>query len=373
MSKNIGKITGAALFAGATAAIWLWPSRAVQTVAEEQVRPVRSAVVGAGMALPDRYFAGQVKANENRKLSFKQSGRVQRIPVSAGDVVKKGTKLAWLDPLDLQNNLAIAEAAAIRDRLSCERKREAAKKNAISKEELSQAEAQLHQSEMHLDLAKRALSESVITAPFDGKIAKVPGSELAMVTPSDVIIVFLDMSKVKIDVSMPESTVINARRLNVAEDENGVLQGVTVSFDSVPGRSYPVKFVEYVSTAENNTQTYVATYVMDTPQDLVLLPGMSATLKVRGDACRALVGESSSGVTVPESAIGSADDGNSFVWVLEQTQDNAVWSAKRRPVTISHRHGGVVAVEKGLSSGERVATAGVSVLTEGRKVRLIAE
>ena len=178
MAINTGKVIGAALFAVAVAAIEFWPEAKVEAPADDAVRPVRSVVATKGTRLPDLYFTGKVKADSDRTLCFKQSGRIQRIPVSAGQQIKKGDRLAWLDPLDFESDLAKAEAAATRDRLSCERKREAAKKNAISKEEVSQAEAQLKQSEAQLALAKRALEDTVLTAPFDGMVAEAGVSRL---------------------------------------------------------------------------------------------------------------------------------------------------------------------------------------------------
>ena len=47
--------------------------------------------------------------------------------------------------------------------------------------------------------------------------------------------------------------------------------------------------------------------------------------------------------------------------------------AQRRAIEIASRNNGSVTVLKGIKPGERVATAGVSQLTEGRKVRLLAE
>ena len=383
MKNTLGKIVGATLFAGATAAVWLWPDAEQAAKPDDSVRPVRSALVEVGAKMPDLHFPGKIRANEDRDLAFKQSGRIQRIPVVAGQQVKKGEKLAWLDPLDFQDNLAQAEAAAMRDRLTCERKRAAGQKNAISKEEISQAEAQLKLSEAQLALAKRALEETILYAPFDGEIAKVPGGELDMVSPLDTVIVFRDVSKVKVDVRLPETMVITSPNLQAVDGERIAKKGpvgkeerpvrATVSFDSVPGRSFPVAFVEYETAADLRSQTYVATFVMDTPKDLMLLPGMSATLSLRGTDYRYVGAGADTSATLPESAVGVGADGAHFAWVLEESGEKGVYVAKRRAIAVADRNHGRVVVSKGLAGGERVATAGVAVLTEGRKVRLLAE
>ena len=373
MTINKGKVIGAMLFAGAVAAIEFWPKAKVEAKPDDSVRPVRSVVAEKGTRLPDLYFTGKVKADSDRTLCFKQSGRIQCIPVSAGQAIKKGDKLAWLDPLDFEKDLAKAEAAATRDRQTCERKREAAKKNAISKEELSQAEAQLQLSEAQLALAKRALEDTVLLAPFDGTVAEVPATELDMVTPATKIVLVHDLSKIKVDVIFPETMAIAAKRIKAADDTQGVCSVAQVYFDSVPGRLFPVKFVEYVSNADSKTQTYIGTYQMETPKDLMILPGMSATLFVKGDSYRFDSKDLDDAIRLPESAVAAAPDGSFVVWALEPSAENGVFVAQRRTVELASRNNGFVTVLKGVKPGERIATAGVSQLTEGRKVRLIAE
>ena len=371
MKAGLNKIVGAALFAGATAAIWLWPEHDVTAESDNSIRPVRSVVVKSGTRQPDLYLTGKVKAGDDRTLCFKQSGRIQRIPVAAGQRLKKGDKLAWLDPLDFENDLAKAEAAENRDRLTCARKREAAKRNAISAEELSQAEAQLRQSEAQLALAKRALEDTVLYMPFDGTVAEVPATELDMVTPATKVVLVHDLSRVKIDVVFPETLAIVSKKIRAADDKSSVCAVATASFDSVPGRNFPVKFVEYVSNADRATQTFLATYVMDAPADLMIMPGMSATLFISGDNYRYESDAVSEAIMLQESAAGVAEDGSHFVWVLEKTPDAGVFEAKRRKIEVCCRQGGLLTVTGGLKPGERVATAGVSMLTEGRRVRLL--
>ncbi len=76
---------------------------------------------------------------------------------------------------------------------------------------------------------------------------------------------------------------------------------------------------------------------------------------------------------LPESAVAAAPDGTFGVWVLESAAEKGVFTARHRTVELASRNNGTVTVLKGVTPGERVATAGVSQLTEGRRVRLIAE
>lgn len=364
---QVGKVIGGVLFVGAAAAIWLWPHEQPTAERPEVVRPVRSAVVASGHRMPDLHFAGIVKANESRTLAFKQSGRIERIPVSKGQRVKKGERLAWLVQDDFVHDLEKATAAAERDRLSSARKAEAAKRNAISKEELSQAEAQLRQSEASLSLARKALEEATLVAPFDVVVADIPASELAMVGTMDPVVVIQDLDRIKIDVQMPEAYVIAARRIRYTQT-NCV---VRISFDSLPGVSFPATFVEYTAKADAKTQTFCATYVMDAPEGVLLLPGMSATLTVPGDSYEWSAVGSPDELLVASSAVGVDAAGGYFVWVLEKTDSAGVFAVRRRPVKVGVRRGEFIGVAEGLKAGERIATAGVAVLSEGSRVTLL--
>ena len=365
-----GKVIGGALLVAATAAVWVYPGRRGGSAAEPPLRPVRTLVIPSGRRMPDLRFAGTVKANESRTLMFKQAGRIATIPVGKGQAVRRGETLATLDPLDFRNRLTQAEAAAKRDRLTFGRKSDAAKKNAISQEEVSQAEAQLRQSEAALELAQRALAETVLVAPFDCTVADIPAAELDMVGTASPVVTVQDMSKIKVDVVYPEAAVIAAKKLrSVAEDGSC---GVEISFDSLPAKRYPAKFVEYVGRADERTQTYRATYEMLPPDDLLILPGMSATLYVSGESY--VYGDAAeTGVVVPESAVAVDSAGAAYAVRIDGTSEPGVFRASRVAVKLGHPVADGITVESGLSAGTRVATAGVSLLSDGDRVRILGD
>jgi len=371
MNNSLGKITGGVLLVAGTAAIWLWPQGEAPETEPDPVRPVRSAVVRGAQTMPDLKFSAVVRAGADRTLAFKHPGRIASIPVTKGQTVRRGDTLAWLMRDDFTNNLVEAEVALTRDRLTFERVKRAAERNAVSKEELSKAEAGLKRSEVRRAQAKLRLEESTLVAPFDGVVADVPGAELQMVSAADPVVVMLDLSTIKIDASVPESVVIRQRRLKCRGGECRV----SVTFDSAQDRSYPVTFVEYKTMAEEDNQTFTATYRLPAPADLVLLPGMSATITVPGDSY-APVESSRAAFEVPESAVGVDADGTYFVWKLQPLAETpGVFTAtKRRLDGCARVKGrGLVTGTGGVAPGERIATAGISVLSEGRSVSLLED
>ena len=361
---NSGRIVGSVVFVAAVAAVCFWPEAKSPEKAPDPVRPVRFQTVKLGSEMPDLTFAGIVKARASRNLRFKQSGRIQRIPVAKGQKVKAGEKLAWLDPQDFDNRLAQAEAAVKRDRLTFQRLTEASRRNAVSKEEVSRAEAQLHHAEAAVELARRARAETELLSPFDGTVASVPATELDMVDPSTPILTVHDTSSVDIEVTVAERFVISSRMF---KDVPGA-PATYVTFDSYPAKSYPVTFVEYQASADPRTQTFLATFHLNPPDNLELLPGMSATVTQPG-ASYALKEGDHDVAAIVGTALGIGADGAPFVWTLVTAEDGTT-SVRRRAVTVVSRSDSGVVV-KGLASGERIATAGVSLLSEGQRVTLM--
>jgi hypothetical protein len=73
---------------------------------------------------------------------------------------------------------------------------------------------------------------------------------------------------------------------------------------------------------------------------------------------------------VPSDVVGFASDDSAFVWVLD-AQDGGVFAVRRQVVALGRRNGAEVEVVEGLAPGARIAAAGVAILTEGRRVRLL--
>ena len=369
MNGIAGKIAGAAVFTAAVAAIWLWPKKEAARGAAEPVRPVRSAVVKDGTRMPDLEFPGVVKAGEDRTLAFEVPGKIISIPVDKNETVKAGAVIAKLDPKDFEDRVAKAKATLDRDLQSLARYRNVAE-NAVSKEEVSRAEAQVKTSQAEYDSAKRDLERTVLVAPFDGVIADTFPSELDVVAAGTRIALILDTREMGVEVSLPETIVIRSKMIAKSE---GVTNGISrVVFDSYPGRSFPSRLDSFTAIADSRTQIYKATFKLANVPELYLLPGMSATVIVDGEDYVYRDAESRPAVAIPASAVGVDSEGGYFVWRLAESADGR-WTVHKAPIKIAARVGEEVTVSEGVKPGERIATAGVSLLGEGREVTLLKE
>ena len=363
MMKNAtGRWIGGALLAAGVAAVFLIKVKPEEEPADTTVRPIKSWVVGADAPRPKLYFPGTVEADVEVDLSFEVGGRLIEFPVRRGTVVEQGDVLGRLDPRNFENQVKNAEADLERAQSSLGRIEKALKVNAVSQDEYSQARAAVAKAEAQLAIQRKALDDTRLEARFRGVVSDVFADQFDTVSPGQPVLKLQDVATLTIAVSVPESYV------QLATPDKLGAASFSVRFDSLPEQSFPVQLKEFVTTADPVTQTYRAMFALDRPDGVFLLPGMSGTVVVEG----AKPSAADEILAVPSNAVGFASDGAAFVWVLD-AQDGGVYAARRQPVALGQRLGADVEVLDGLAPGARIAAAGVAILTEGRRVRLLDE
>ncbi|MDB4542934.1 efflux RND transporter periplasmic adaptor subunit, partial [bacterium] len=139
----------------------------------EPIRKLRVIEVGAVSDLRNGQLPGRARSAAEVDLAFDVSGTLVERPVSIGSMVEEGDLIARLDPRDFQANVRSAEASARNAMSNFKRGKELLESKFISEAEYDRLEAQVDITQAELDLARKALSDSVIYAPFDGVIANL--------------------------------------------------------------------------------------------------------------------------------------------------------------------------------------------------------
>ena len=368
MKIGAGKIIGVAMFAAGVAAIWLWPKPKAEVAEDTVVRPVRSMVVSGRATLPELRCPGRVRAGESRDLMFEVPGRLVEFKIDRGKRVKKGDVLGKLDTRDYEADVAKAEAEFESKRLSYERYSRALGKGGVSKDDVTKAEADYKTAKASLAVAKKALASCTLVAPYDGLVADKYPEELDMVSTGQKILTLLSVDKVKFDITVPETAVISRRVAEVLRDRRRY-----VVFDSLPDKEFDVDFEEATTQADSKTQTFTVTFAMPAHDDYNILPGMSVTLVIEGGAKMSEAEGAEAPLVVPTVAVGADEAGAHFVWKLEKTDREGEYKTVKQTVETGEPIGTSVVVNKGLAEGDRIAVAGITILTEGRVVTLWKE
>lgn len=361
--KNIsGRLIGGALLAAGVAAVFLYEAEAPEEEADTAIRPIKSLVVGPAQTWPRLYFPGTLEAGTEVDLSFEVGGRLVEFPVKRGMKVEQGDVLGRIDPSNYENQVKNAEADLGQARSSLERMERALTVKAVSQEEVSQARAAVQKAEAQLAIQRKALADTVLTASFAGWVSETYADNFDAVTPGRAVLKLQDLTRLAIGVSVPEGYIMWAMPGSMEK------AAFFVEFDALPGVRVPATLKEFATMADAATQTYRARFWFENPPEILLLPGMTGTVVVEVSHAAEAAGE----LLVPSNAVGFDSAGAAFVWVLED-MGGGVHAARQRTIVLGERNGEWIEGIEGLAAGERIAAAGVAILTEGRQVRLLEE
>jgi len=322
------------------------------------VRPLKTLVIGSAFAESGRKYPGKVRAAQSAEMGFEVSGRLIERPVNNGDMVTEGQLLARLDPSDFEQDLESVTAELERSRAQRDRIRKAAEKNAVSKQDVSNAEAAFDKAQAQVKIKAKALKDTYLRAEFSGIIANTLVENFENVTAKQPIMVLQDISSLEIDINVPEE------RFALAKKQKGAK--FLASFDYLPEREFDITVKEFATEADPKTQTYAVTFKMPAPKDVNILPGMTATVKEYRKATQ----KGDSSYSVPIDVVPVDGLGNYYVWLLKKSAEN-IYTVHRVDVEVGDMTGDSIQILKGLKQGDRIAMAGVHYLQEGQHVRLL--
>ena len=289
---------------------------------------------------------GTARANESIEIQPRISSLIERITFEEGQLVEQGDLLVELENSEIVAGLALAEASLSESRSLYRRSKSLADSQAISASNLEQLLAQVEVDEAQVEAARARLANTVIEAPFAGRIGFRRISPGSFVDTSTVITTLDDVSKIKLDFSVPEAflTVVSEGMRIKAHSlvyPDRIFEGTVASIDT---RLDPVARsvqVRAIIPNENNA----------------LRPGMFMTVDLQRDRGEVLV--------APEEAI-VPESGSQFVFVV------ADGIAEKRTVELGRRVPGFVVIESGLSDGEAVITEGTHKVHHGSAVEVPA-
>jgi RND family efflux transporter MFP subunit len=214
---------------------------------------------------------------------------------------------------------------------------------------LASAEAAHGAAQGNLDALATRLGETRLTSPIDGLVAARrldPGALVGPATGSVLAVVRSDVLRVFITANER-----NAQGLSVGRPAH-------VELDALPGKSFLGKVVRLAPAFDPLTRTLDAEVELGN-KDGLLRPGMYG----RG----AVVVEVHPGaLTVPEAAV-LVSSGKRYAFVLKGER------VQRRQLEIGVDHGDWLEVQRGLSAGEELVTAGYDGLDDGALVRPVRQ
>jgi RND family efflux transporter MFP subunit len=332
---------------------------------EPPSRPVKSMVVNAPVAGGVRSFPARIDAGRKAVLAFRVPGKVQEFLVKEGDRVQARQVVARLDPKDYQIVVNDRQATFDNAQKNFQRARELVDKGHISKMDYDRLEAEFKNARSALEAARQDLEYTTLEAPFDGVIAQRQIEQFEEVQAKQAVLALQNLQQLEVKFDVPESIIRSIRASGEADPGSQRERvAVTVSFDDIPGSQHPVTFKEITTKADDQTQTFQATYLMERLAGANILPGMTATVTV--DLSRFV---DDAAFMLPVGAVVGDYRLDPRVWLVDEQS----MTLKAQPVQVGRMVADKIEVTGGLQSGMRIVTAGASFVAEGMKVTLLKE
>ena len=360
-SRIVGTAIGTVVVVAGVFSVFAVDWATAPTVEPPPVRPLKTMVVDSSIGSAVRKYPGSVRAAKEVDLAFHVSGPLIDFLVKRGDRVESGTLLARIDPRDFQSILAAKTGVLEKAVSDYDKLKRLYEQGHAGRQEVVDAKASYEVADAEKQMAAKALDDTQLRAPFAGVIADTFVENFQDVRAQQGVLSLQDVSSVEIEVHVPEGRV--AVGLKNRDDFTFV-----ASFEYLADRQFDVTLSEFSTVADPATQTFAATFLMPAPDDVSILPGMTATITpFRREA--ADTGDSA--CVVPINAVPVDGIGNYFVWRLEK-DDTGTWTVNRVDVTVGEMFQNDILITSGIQRGDRIATAGVHLLEHGQKVRLLA-
>ena len=321
-------------------------------------------------------FVGSLMANASVMVAPKIVGRVEKLFVRVGDLVKEGQIVARLEKDELVEDLKEAEAslnvykatlkgkeAELSDlKRKLDRYKTLFEKNFIAREEVDTVEtgaltaaaqvdltkAQVAQMRSRLDNSRIRLKYAEVISPFAGYVGKRFVDRGALVNSSSPLVMIVDLSRVKVIVSVVER---DYRKISP-----GQLSSIAV--DAYPGKRFEGKVARMAPLLNPETRTGEVEIELPNP-GAVLKPGMFARVEIGVQRRRGVL-------LVPEGAQVKTARG----YGLFKVQGNEP-RAKLIAIKTGLSHKGWVEVEGPLKPGDQIVTLGSNLLRDGQRIRVV--
>ena len=305
---------------------------------------VRTSVVKKQSLEQDFTVNGNFTPAQQLNFSAENSGRVIKVLADEGSVVMRGQVLAIINADQLNVDLSSAEATyqnALKDK---QRYENAFATGGVTQQQVDQAKLTLSNAQTKVAQAKIKVGDANVRSSINGVVNKRMIEPGAVVAPGTELFELVDVSSLKLNVSVNENQVANL--------SNG--DSVTVTASVFPDKTFSGK-ITFIAAKADNTLSF--------PLEITVAsnPGGKIKAGMYGSAVFQFPGQAPA-IMVPRSAfVGSVSSNQLFVMKADS-------SAELRKVTPGRIAGEQVEILQGLQEGETVITSGQINLSNGSKV-----
>ena len=296
---------------------------------------------------------GDVSTKQNVLIYPEMAGTLQKVYVKEGDRVSKGQLLASIDDGGMSSQLSQLKAQAALAKTTFERQERLWNQNIGSEIQYLQAKTNYESSENMVAQAQSQLGKSSIRAPFSGIIDNVIKDQGTVVAPGPGSEVFrlVNLSDMYIEVEVPETYLGAVTKGKEAMVYFPVLGDTIMSTIRETGN--------FINPSNRSFEVEISV----PNKDGRIKPNLTAKVNLNDYT-------SENAVLIPTSIISENAEGDQYVFVADEPNEDNEAVVKRTIITTGKTQGAKIEVLTGLEDGNHVINEGARSVKDGQKVKI---
>lgn len=308
---------------------------------------VSTVTVGTVAGNSSQGYSGTIEEASGSSLSFSSVGTLKSVSVGEGQMVRQGQLIATIDEASVRSAYDAALAAKEQALDAEERMRQLHDAGSLPEIKWIEVQTQVRQAVAAEKMAKKALTDTKLYAPFSGYVAQKQAEAGQSVAPGVPIVKLVRIDHVKVNISVPEG--------EIARIQKGQVLSVTVP--ALGGRQFEASVTEKGVSADALSRSYEVKGIISNPGH-ELLPGMIAEVLLATAPSQSAVED----VVLPAEIIQIDADNRPFVWTVVGKK------AQKAYVTLGENVGEGVRIAGGVKAGDEVITEGQQKVSSGMSV-----
>lgn len=335
--------------------IFAWKRYTGQMMAAQMAQPQPPAVVSVAPVTEERWqpllrAVGSLTAINGIDVSTEVAGKVSAVEFDSGLRVAAGDVLVRLDDTVDRATLRGLIADRRLAEVQFERSADLLRRNAVSQSEHDEAKARYDSARAKVSEQEAIISRKVIRAPFAGLLGLRRVDLGEFLSPGQPIVTLEALDPIYVDYALPERFF----------PQLAWGQEVRLHLDAFPDEPVAGVVTAIDSGVDAGTRSITVRATVANPHGR-LRPGMFAEVET-------LMPGEERNLTIPRTAVSFNTYGD-FVFVVESGEGDGLKVTRRQVITGASR-AGRIAVLEGLTSGQRVVSAGTVKLRDGQAVTL---
>lgn len=293
---------------------------------------------------------GVVKTDKNIEIRPEIGGNVTKIFVKEGQQVVAGQVLVQLDDSTIKRNIDELNTQLALAKTTFERQKRLWDQKIGSEIQFLQAKTQKESLENNIATLKSQAKKMKIIAPFSGVIDEIFPKIGELTSPQTPVVRLLNLNKMYIEAEVSEKYINSVKK--------GTEAIIQFENNETPITSTVNQVANYIEP--NNRSFKVKIYVNNS--DKSLKPNLIANLKLNDFT-------SANALTIPSNLIQEDQEGNSFVFKIQQS--NKPFKAIKTIIKSGLSYNNITNIESGLNANDLIINKGSRGVKDNQSITVV--